>query len=154
MRLPNGEETTREVVQHPGAVAVLAVTSEQKVILVRQFRYAIGQVTIELPAGKLEKGENPLEAATRELAEETGYLAKEVKPLLTFYSTPGFSDEVMHLYEATDLVPGSQNLDDDEFVDCLAASKQEVLQWMEEGKIVDAKTLVGLYRWLLWYLRV
>ncbi len=148
VRLQNGQETTREIVQHPGAVAILATTDQDKVVLVRQYRYAIGQFTLELPAGKLEAGEDPQQAALRELAEETGYNAREVHHALTFYSTPGFSDEMMHLYEAHHLVDGAQHTDDDEFVDCLVASRAEVSSWITQGKIVDAKTLVGLYRWL------
>lgn len=149
VQLQNGQETTREIVQHPGAVAILATTTHEKVVLVRQYRYAIGQFTLELPAGKLEVGENPQQAALRELAEETGYRANEVHHALTFYSTPGFSDEVMHLYEANNLVEGIQHTDDDEFVDCLVASKEEVALWISRGEIVDAKTLVGLYHWLV-----
>lgn len=146
--LPNGQETTREVVEHPGAVAILALPTEDEVLLVRQFRYATGQVSLELPAGKLEPNEQTDVAAHRELREETGYRAASLELILQFYTSPGFSDERMYLYLAKDLTAGEQQLDADEFLDCIRVTRKEVRTRIEQGLITDAKTLVGLLWWL------
>jgi ADP-ribose pyrophosphatase len=148
VRLPDGQETTREIVRHPGAVAVLAVTQENKVILVRQFRKPCNEVLFEIPAGKLEKGEEPLACAKRELVEETGYTAEEWKFLHRFYTSPGFADEEIHLFMATGLTKGERRLDGDEFLDILEVDRADVLRLLQEDRIHDAKTLVALYRWL------
>ena len=148
VELPNGRVATREVVGHPGAVAILAQSAPDAVVLVRQFRYPIGEVSLELPAGKLEQGEDPLPAAHRELAEETGYTAGNMQFVMSFYSTPGFSDERMHLYLATDLKAGTPQPDDDEFIDCLTVDRSTVAHMVDKGELTDAKTLVGLLWWL------
>ncbi|MCY0877045.1 MAG: NUDIX hydrolase [Firmicutes bacterium] len=147
VRLPNGKETDREVVLHPGAVAVLAII-EDDVLLVSQYRYPVQARLWEIPAGKLEPGEDPKSAAVRELAEETGYKAGKVKKLFTFFTTPGFSNEVLHLFLATDLVAGEAHPDDDEFVDCERVSKEEISTLIATGDIVDAKTLLALVAFL------
>ncbi len=146
--LPNGKTTTREIVLHPGAVAILALPSVDDVLLVTQYRYATGQISIELPAGKLEPNENPDLAAKRELQEETGYTTSDIRPIFQFFSSPGFSDERMYLYLARNLTEGTQNLDEDEFLDCFRATREEVRTMIAKGKISDAKTLVGLLWWL------
>ncbi|MCI0184111.1 NUDIX hydrolase [Sulfoacidibacillus ferrooxidans] len=146
--LPNGKTTTREVVEHPGAVAIVALPTSDEVLLVHQFRYATGQVSIELPAGKLEPNEQPDQAAIRELQEETGYHTSTIAPVMQFFSTPGFSDERMYLYVAKDLTSGEQQLDEDEFVSCTRANKMKVKEMIAQGDITDAKTLVGLLWWL------
>lgn len=148
VQLPNGHQSCREVVEHPGAVAVLAVTQDDRVLLVRQFRYPVGLPLRELPAGKLEPGEDPGLAAIRELREETGYTALNWRKLSTFYTAPGFSDEVMHLYLATDLIEGESDPDDDEFVECESISRDEIVKGLESGLFEDAKTLVGLLLFL------
>ena len=148
IELPNGRTATREVVEHPGAVAVLALTAPESVVLVRQFRYPINEITLELPAGKLEQGEDPLRAAHRELAEETGFVAGQMEFMTSFYSTPGFSDERMRLYLATDLKAGTPRPDDDEFLDCLTVDRSTAARMIGEGAFTDAKTLVGLLWWL------
>jgi ADP-ribose pyrophosphatase len=148
VELPNGKEATREVVLHPGAVTVLAITDEDKMLLVRQYRKAPDRVMLETPAGKLEKGEEPLEAAKRELEEETGYTANEVKHLNTYYTSPGFANELMYAYVATGLKKTAQNLDEDEFVDVLEVSADEAEQLIADGEIYDAKTLTAIYWWL------
>lgn len=148
VELPNGRIAAREVVEHPGAVAVLAQSAPDTVVLVRQFRYPINELSLELPAGKLERGEDPLQAAHRELAEETGYAAGKMEFVMSFYSTPGFSDERMHLYLATDLQAGEPQPDDDEFVDCLTFDRSTLSRMIRDGALVDAKTLVGLLWWL------
>ena len=148
VQLPNGKLTTREVVRHPGAVAVLAITQDNHILFVKQYRKAIDRVSLEIPAGKLEKGEEPSLAAQRELEEETGFKAKSWKHLHSFFTSPGFADEVMHVYVATDLVSGTSNLDEDEFLDVITADQTQVISWLQSGQIVDAKTIGPLYWWL------
>lgn len=144
VRLPNGNESTREVVEYAGAVTIAAVDGARRVLLVRQHRYAVGKDLIELPAGKLEAGEDPLECARRELTEETGYRAGKWRTLSRFYSTPGFTSEKMHLFLATDLEPGPPAPDKDEFVEALQVPLDEALRMVERGDICDAKSILGL----------
>lgn len=150
VRLPNGHTSTREVVRHPGAVAVLAVTEDNKVILVEQYRYACAKVLLEIPAGKLDvTGESPEHCAFRELAEETPYTAQHMKLIYTFYTAAGFCDELMYLYQASGLQANSQACaDEDEFVRTVYLSKEEVQQALAEQKIHDSKTLIALQYWL------
>jgi ADP-ribose pyrophosphatase len=144
VRLPNGHEATREVVEHPGAVAVVPVTAEGKVVLVRQYRYPVEEVLLEIPAGKLDKGEPPEACAHRELEEETGFKTGRLEHLATFYTAPGFTDEIMHLYLARDLTETAQRLDEDEFLAVGHYTAAEIKALLAEKKINDAKTLVGL----------
>ncbi|AST06882.1 MULTISPECIES: NUDIX hydrolase [Anoxybacillus] len=149
--LPNGETSKREIVKHPGAVAVLAITEENKIVLVRQYRKALERVLVEIPAGKLEKGEAPLETAKRELEEETGYVCEKMEPLHSFYTSPGFADELVHIFLAKGLTKKSekQMLDDDEFVDVLEVTLEEALKMVEDKQIYDAKTIYALLYWQL-----
>ena len=142
--LPDGREGTREVVEYAGAVAILAVTEAGEVIMVRQYRYPVGRPLLEIPAGKVEEGEDPLSCARRELREETGYEAAKWGRLLTFYSTPGFTSEKMHLFLATNLKPGRQTPDTDEFVEVERLPWQKALEKVRKGEICDAKSIVGL----------
>lgn len=142
VRLPNGHKSSREVVRHPGAVGIIAI-QDQQVLLVRQYRYAIGQETLEIPAGKLDPQEPPLDCAVRELREETGYRGT-MEHIGTFYTTPGFSDEVMHLYLARDLVWDPLTPDDDEFIGVERISWNEALRGALENKYNDAKTILGI----------
>lgn len=142
--LPNGKEASREVVEHPGAVAVVPVTDDGKVLLVRQYRYPVDNVMLEIPAGKLDAGETPENCALRELEEETGYAAGTLKKLSSFYTTPGFSNEILHLYLAGDLRQTEQKLDGDEFLNVEAYSPEEIKTMLADGTINDAKSLVGL----------
>lgn len=144
VQLPNGKTATREVVEYAGAVTVAAVDKARHVLLVRQYRYAVGRALVELPAGKLEDGEDPLECARRELTEETGYRARAWRPLLSFFSTPGFTSEQMHLYLATDLEPGPQAPDEDEFVEMLRVPLDKALRMVDRGEICDSKSILGL----------
>ncbi len=106
VRLPNGKDGKREVINHPGAVAVIALTEDNKLVLVRQFRKPLEKHLIEIPAGKLEEGEDPSVTVARELEEETGYKAKEFQKITSFYTSPGFADELVHIYEAKGLMQG------------------------------------------------
>lgn len=142
--LPDGSSAIREVVEHPGVAAIVPLTTRQEVILVRQWRYPIGKVSIEIPAGKLSPHEEPLECAKRELAEETGFGAKSWQHLISFYASPGFCDEEMHLYIARDLVVSDARPDDDEFVEPLVVPLEAALEMIETGEIVDAKSIIGL----------
>lgn len=146
--LPNGSRATREIVRHPGAVAVLAVTDDDKVILVRQFRKPCSRTLVEIPAGKLEPGEQPLESAKRELLEETGYRADEWQHLHSMYTSPGFADEMIHLYVAKGLSKGKQQLDEDEFLDLLEVDLAEAQKLLSSDEVADAKTITALYWWM------
>jgi ADP-ribose pyrophosphatase len=147
VRLPNGREAKREIVRHPGAVAVLAVTGEGKILLVRQFRKALEKTTFEIPAGKLEPGEDPEAAARRELKEETGRSGGVWHHVFDFYTSPGFADEKMHFFAATGLSSGEAAPDEDEFVETVEVSDEEIDRMIRDGAICDAKTLTAVYWW-------
>jgi len=140
----SGRETTREIVVHPGAVSIVAKLSSDEVVLIRQYRYATGEELVEIPAGTLEKDENPIDAAHRELEEETGYRAKQMDLRAAYYTTPGFSNELMYLYEANGLTLSEQALDDDEAIEVAVTLSDTALQMIQQGRIRDAKTIVGL----------
>nr|WP_304218311.1 NUDIX hydrolase [Fredinandcohnia onubensis] len=142
VELPNGHSSRRELIKHPGAVAILALTDENKIVMVQQYRKALDKVIVEIPAGKLEKGEAPEVTAKRELEEETGYDCETLTPLISFYTSPGFADELVHLFIAKNLkkIENPASLDEDEFVDVLEVSLDEALELLREKKIYDAKT--------------
>lgn len=148
VRLPNGETSTREIVRHPGAVAVLALV-DGKMLVVEQFRKPLNKLQVEIPAGKLDAGEQPEKAALRELEEETGYRARSISHLQTFSTSPGFADEILHVYFTDDLEKGEVHLDEDEFLTCEAISLEQALEYIREGRICDAKTLLAVYAWRL-----
>ncbi len=148
VQLPDGKTSTREIVEHPGAVAVIAITDEGKLVLVEQFRKPLERTLVEIPAGLIEEGEDPQETAKRELGEETGYTCRSIKYVTSFYTSPGFCDEVIHLYFAEGLKKDSRlQLDEDEFVDVLEVTYDEALQLMKEKKIYDSKTVYALQYW-------
>ncbi len=140
----SGRETVRDVVLHPGAVSIVAMPSSDEVVLINQFRYATGEELIEIPAGTLEPNEAPVEAARRELEEETGYRAQQLELRATYFTTPGFSNELMYLYEASGLTFTEQRLDDDEAITVSVTQRDQALRMIQEGRIRDAKTIVGL----------
>ncbi|WP_246042075.1 NUDIX domain-containing protein [Cohnella pontilimi] len=148
VRLPNGGTATREIVRHPGAVAVLALL-DGKMLVVEQFRKALEKVQVEIPAGKLEPGEDPMAAAGRELEEETGYRTNKLKLLQSFSTSPGFAEEIIHLYYTDELTKSEVSLDEDEFLTCEAITLDEAWQYIREGRICDAKTLLAVYAWQL-----
>ena len=143
VKLPNGHVSRRDVVRHHGAVAIVALTESGKIALVRQYRTALDRVTVELPAGKLDPGEDPEECARRELHEETGFIAHRMRYLTTIASSCGFSDELIHIYMATQLEFDQACPDDDEFLNVDLVPLSELIDAVLDGKIQDAKTVVG-----------
>lgn len=139
-----GPVVRREVVRHPGAVAIVAVTPNRELVLVRQYRYAAGRFLLEIPAGTLEPGERPEDTARRELREETGYAAGQLRPLGSFFSAPGFCDEVVHLFAAEGLTAGEQDTDVGEDIELVELSVKEARRKLLAGEFEDAKTLAGL----------
>jgi ADP-ribose pyrophosphatase len=139
-----GHQLSKEVVVHPGAVVILALLDEERIVLIRNRRHAVGQVLVELPAGTLEKGEMPMNAAGRELLEETGYLARRLKPLLSFYPSPGVLSEKMYVFTAHDLLPGRQDLAAGEEIDVVPTRLAEAITMIRTGEIQDGKTIATL----------
>lgn len=147
VQLPNGSTSTREYITHPGAVAVLALLDNGKLVLERQFRYPLQREFIELPAGKIDEGEDVLATAQRELLEETGYVAREWTHLTTAWPCIGYSDERMEYFLARGLTHQGSRLDEGEFLEVFELSLDDALEWMRAGRIDDSKTIVGLF-WL------
>jgi ADP-ribose pyrophosphatase len=143
VRLPDGGSATREYVLHPGAVAVVPLTDDGRIVLERQYRHATRQVMIEIPAGKLDAGESPLACGRRELLEETGYVAREWAYAFTTYPTVAYSDEAIEVWFARGLAHQGAKLDQGEFLEVFTATPQEFLGWCREGRIVDSKTLAA-----------
>lgn len=144
--LPNGNKGVREIIRHPGAVCVLPMTREGEIVFVNQFRYALNKVTLEVPAGKLEKGEDPKEAALRELSEETGITAGKIVPMGALYTTPALMDEIIYMYIATELQQGEQHLDEDEFVNAVKIPLPKAVEMVMNGEIRDSKTQVMILK--------
>lgn len=144
VRLPNGRLATREYLDHPGAVGVIPLLPDDRVVMVRQYRHPVGEVTLEIPAGKLDGRENLLKCVKRELAEETGYTARKLTPLLDYWPTPAFANEVLHLFVAEGLKPGPMHADEDEFLECVTLPIRKALDLVRRGRIKDSKTVVGL----------
>ncbi|WP_085523474.1 NUDIX hydrolase [Tuberibacillus sp. Marseille-P3662] len=144
VELPDGGTSKRELVKHPGAVAVIAVTKDGRLVLVRQYRKALEKTIYEIPAGKLEPGEAPEVTARRELAEETGFQCDQLEPLVSFYTSPGFADELVHVFYTDTLTDGEQQLDDDEFLDQHEVTVDEALQMIAAQTIHDAKTVYAV----------
>jgi ADP-ribose pyrophosphatase len=142
--LPNGITVDLEMVRHPGAAAVVPWKENGIVVLIRQFRHAAGGFIYEIPAGKLHPGENPQDCAARELEEEIGYQAGRFERLSSIFTAPGFTDEVIHLYKATGLTKGRQQLDRDEVLEVIEMPIAEAIGKIQDGTIRDAKTIVGL----------
>ena len=150
--LPDGQQAVREYLTHPGAVAIVALLDDGRVLLERQYRYPIAKACIEIPAGKLDPNENPLLCAQRELAEETGYTAKKWSYIRRIHPVISYSTEFIDIYLAEGLVPGASHLDEEEFLDVLAAPLEQLIAWVEDGEITDVKTTISAY-WLDRYRR-
>jgi ADP-ribose pyrophosphatase len=149
VRYPDGSEAELEIVRHPGASAVVPFLTDPEgddpqILLLRQYRYAAGGYIYEIPAGRLDPGEDPVACAARELKEETGCTAREIQPMITMLTTPGFTDEVIHLFLAVDLTHGESAREADEFVDVIVMRLSEALELIQRGDIPDAKTALGI----------
>ena len=151
--LPNGRECVREVVEHSGGVTVAALTDANELLFVRQFRYPYGEVVLELPAGKLEKGEDPFRAGIRELREETGAAASKYVDLGKFYPSPGYCGEIIHLYGATGLTFKEQQLDEDEFLNVEKIPLSTAVEMVLNNEIPDGKTQAAVLKMAMrtWY---
>ncbi|MDJ1122757.1 NUDIX hydrolase [Olsenella sp. YH-ols2217] len=143
LELPNGHQTVHDIVRHPGAAAVVALTNDGQVCVVRQYRTALGRVTVEIPAGKLDPGEDPLECVRRELREETGMEAENIAQLTSIVTSCGFCDEIIHIFMATGLTFAAAHPDEDEFLFVDLVPTGELIDAVLDGRIEDAKTVVG-----------
>ena len=147
VRQASGKETLREVVIHPGGVAAIPILDDSRLLLIRQFRYPIGKYLYEIPAGKLDSGQTPHETIKRELEEEIGHKAGELTHECSFYTTPGISNELIHLYTARKLTPCEQHLEEGEHITLEALTLLECLKKIKTGEICDGKTVLGI----LWH---
>ncbi len=142
--LPNGATADLEVITHPGAAAVVPMKDDRTVVMVRQYRHAVGRFIYEIPAGKLHPGEDPKECAARELEEETGYQVNRLEPLLSFLTTPGFTNEIIHIFVGRELSTGTQDLGVDEVLEIIEMPLDQAIARINTGEIQDAKTIIGL----------
>ncbi|MBO8170606.1 MAG: NUDIX hydrolase [Bacillaceae bacterium] len=147
VELPSGKTAKREIVRHSGAVAVMPITDDNRLVMVRQFRKPLDRELLEIPAGKLEPDEDPLDCARRELKEETGFTADSLHHIASFYTSPGFADEIIHMYRTEGLSAGEAQPDDDEFVEMVTLTLEEAFSRIESGDIRDAKTIMAVYVW-------
>ena len=145
VRLPDGGTAVREYVEHPGAVAVIALTDSGELVMERQYRYPLGRDMMEIPAGKIDPGEDPLATAQRELKEETGYTAARWRHVATINIAIAYSNERIEIYLAEGLKQESAKLDDEEFLEVFTLPLATALAWVREGKITDSKTVAGLF---------
>ena len=145
VRLPNGKQSTREWLDHPGAVCLVPILNNGDILLIRQFRYGPREEFIEIPAGKLDKNEEPLKCGLRELEEETGYKSNKLTFLTNIHPAIGFSNEKMWMYLAEELELSEKKLDDDEFLELLPTPLNVALEWVFSGKITDVKTIIGIF---------
>jgi ADP-ribose pyrophosphatase len=144
-----GKRIRKEVVVHPGAVVILGFLPDGRILLIRNRRYTINETLIELPAGTLEKGEDPMNCAGRELLEETGYLAGRLKPLGSFFASPGILTEKMYLFAAYDLEQQGQSLDESEEIEVMPVTLEQAIEMIKQGEIVDGKTIAGIFLYQL-----
>ncbi len=147
VKLPDGSESSREYLKHPGATAVLPLYDNGDIVLLRQYRYPVGKVLWEIPAGKLDNDEDPLECGRRELREETGLTADNWQPLLSYHPCIGYSNEVIHIFLATGLKTGQLNLDQGEFLTSHRIAAAAVPRMLQAGEVIDGKSLIAL-QWL------
>ncbi len=144
VELPDGRHATREIIEHTGAVAIVPLLDASRVVMVRQFRQAAGQILTEIPAGTLEVGEEPKACALRELMEETGYCAGRLTLMFSTYLAPGYSEEMLHTFLAEDLTPAKLDHDDDEFLEVITVDIEDAVDMITNGEVRDAKTVCGL----------
>lgn len=141
----DNQTSYREIIEHNGGVVIAAITPDGKIPVVKQYRKAAEKAVIEIPAGKLEKDEDPVDAALRELREETGYTADKIEYVTSFYSSIGYSDEVLHLYIARDLTPGETDFDDNEAIDIYEYTIDQLMEMVMDRTIEDAKTIISIF---------
>lgn len=144
IRLPNKKTAWREYLAHPGAIAVLGFLDSQRIVMVKQYRYPVAEATLEIPAGKMDGRESPILCAKREMEEETGYVPSQLSKLVSYWPTPAFSNEVLHVYVARKLTLSRMNPDDDEFLEPVIVPYQKALALVKTGKIRDSKTVIAL----------
>ena len=144
VELPDRKYSKREIVEHAGAVAIVAVDKDGKIILIKQFRKPVESVLLEIPAGRIEPNEDPEHTALRELEEETGFKAKKITKLVEYFSTPGFSNEVLHIYLAEDLEVGIAKPDEDEYIEIFPMTLEDIINKISRGEIKDSKAIVGV----------
>jgi len=144
VELPNGRVTSREVVEHRGAVAIVPMLDHEKLVLVRQFRQPVGGTLLEIPAGTLDEGEDPCECARRELVEEIGYFPEKLTEMFHSYLSPGYSTEMLHTFLAEDLTKATANRDSDEFLEVVTVSLRDAIEMIRSGEIADAKSICGI----------
>ena len=145
VELPDKKYSKREIVEHPGSVGIVAITEDNHMVLVNQFRKPVEKSILEIPAGKIEINEEPKETALRELYEETGYRAGNIEYLFEFYTSPGFSNEKMYLFLATELLEGHAEPEDDEYIEMEKIPLEDLIDMVLRGDIVDSKTIIGIY---------
>lgn len=145
VELPDKKYSKREIVEHPGGVAIVGITDENKILLVSQYRKAVDRVLLELPAGKIEVNEEPKETAIKELKEETGYSTEKLEYLLEFYTSPGFSTEKVYIFLAENMEKGEQELESGEYIDVESYRIEDLIEMIENGDIIDSKTIIGIY---------
>ncbi|AKJ28442.1 NUDIX domain-containing protein [Caldimonas brevitalea] len=148
--LPDGATSHREYIVHPGAVMIVPLLDDGRLVLERQFRYPLGQVMIEFPAGKLDAGEPGRQCAERELLEETGYRAREWAYAGVLHNAIAYSNEGIEIWFARGLVAGDKQLDDGEFLEVITATPEQLDDWIRDGRVTDAKTMIGLLWWQRW----
>ena len=146
IELPNGNPAVREYIKHQGAVCVVPVTDKMEIVAVKQYRYPIGRVTIEIPAGKLDKGEEPLTAAKRELSEETGVESADIEYIGGLYPSVAYTDEIIHMYVAKNLKYGEMHTDEDEFLDVVKIKIDDFVDMVLKGEIMDSKTQAAVLK--------
>ena len=144
VELENQKYAKREIVEHKGAAAILAIDNDGKIVLIKQYRKAAEDFLFEIPAGKLEIDEEPIECANRELIEETGLCPNKIDKICEFYTSPGFCDEKIYLFKATELNEVDRNLDEDEFIDIIKVTVDEAKEMVKQNKIMDAKSIVAI----------
>lgn len=145
VELPDKKYSKREIVEHPGGVAIVAITKDKDLVMVKQYRKAIEDFILEIPAGKLEVNEEPRETAIRELREETGYEAKKLTYISEFYTSPGYCNEKIHIFLAEDLIEVSPTPDIGEFIEKDIIPLEDLLKMLDRGEIMDSKTIIGIF---------
>lgn len=145
VELPDKKYSKREIVEHPGGVAIVPITNEKEIVFVKQYRKAAETALLEIPAGKLEINEQPIECAIRELKEETGFETKKMEYILDYFSSPGFTNEKIHIFIATGVIYGEATPEEDEYIDIVKVAIDDAMNMISNGTIKDGKTIIGIF---------